>query len=75
MQKDFTIEAEVRLFAHWRTPATTEEKEAVNDRLGVIATSPNAETQYNPYEGKWEYTQPGTSPEYNPYSGEWEFEQ
>ena len=37
MEKDFTIEAEVRLFAHWHTPATPEEKEALNDRLGVIA--------------------------------------
>jgi len=38
MKKDFTIEAEVRLFAHWNTPATREEKEAVNDRLGVLAS-------------------------------------
>ncbi len=37
MKKDFTIEAEVRLFAHWTTSDTPEEKEAVNDRLGAIA--------------------------------------
>ena len=37
MKKDFTIEAEVRLFAHWHIPATPEEKEAVDDRLEVIA--------------------------------------
>ena len=37
MEKYFTIEAEVRLFANWNIPATWEEKEAVDDRLGVIA--------------------------------------
>ena len=41
MKKDFTIEVEVRLFAHWTTPMdSTEEwerRKAVNDRLGVIA--------------------------------------
>ena len=31
MEKNFTIEAEVRLFAHWNIPATPEEKEKVND--------------------------------------------
>ena len=41
MEKDFTIEAEARLFAHWATPAASPEEWArraeVNDRLGVTA--------------------------------------
>jgi hypothetical protein len=41
MKKDFTIEAEVRLFAHWNTPMDSpeewERRKAVDDRLGVIA--------------------------------------
>ena len=41
MKKDFTIEAEVRLFAHWHTPCKTpeewERRAEVDDRLGVIA--------------------------------------
>jgi hypothetical protein len=41
MKKDFTIEAEVRLFAHWDTPMDSSEewerRKAIDDRLGVIA--------------------------------------
>ena len=41
MKKDFTIEAEVRLFAHWPTavesPEEWKRRKAVNDGLGVIA--------------------------------------
>ena len=41
MKKDFTIEAEVRLFAHWPPPVESPEewdrRKAVDDRLGVIA--------------------------------------
>jgi hypothetical protein len=41
MKKDFTIEAEVRLFGHWTTPMDSpeewERRNAVDDRLGVIA--------------------------------------
>ena len=41
MEKDFTIEAEVRLFAHWSNAVESLEewdrRKAVNDRLGVIA--------------------------------------
>ena len=41
MKKDFTIEAEVRIFAHWPSAATSPEeqakREAIDDRLGVIA--------------------------------------
>jgi len=42
MDKDFTIEVEVRLFARWNTPMDSPEewdrRKAVNDRLGVIAS-------------------------------------
>jgi hypothetical protein len=45
MKKDFTIEAEVRLFAHWNTPMDSpeewERRKAVDDRLGVIACDLN----------------------------------
>jgi len=41
MEKNFTIEAEVRLFAHWPTavesPEEWDRRKAVDDRLGVIA--------------------------------------
>ena len=41
MKKDFTITAEVRLFAHWDKPCGSQEewerRKAVDDRLGVIA--------------------------------------
>jgi hypothetical protein len=41
MKKDFTITAEVRLFAHWDTPIDShkewERRKAVDDRLGIIA--------------------------------------
>ena len=41
MKKDFTITAEVKLFAHWNTPMDSpeewERRKAVDDRLGVIA--------------------------------------
>jgi hypothetical protein len=41
MDKDFTIDVEVRLIAHWNTPMDSpeewERRRAVNDRLGVIA--------------------------------------
>jgi hypothetical protein len=41
MKNDFTIEAEVRLFAHWNTPMDLpeewERRKAVNDMLGVVA--------------------------------------
>jgi hypothetical protein len=35
--KNFTIEAEVRLYPRWHVPVTPEEEEALDDRLGVIA--------------------------------------
>jgi hypothetical protein len=41
MKKDFTIDVEVRLLAHWNTPMDSpeewEKRKAVDDRLGVIA--------------------------------------
>ena len=41
MEKDFPIEAEVRLFAHWHNAAESSEeytkRVAIDDRLGVIA--------------------------------------
>jgi len=41
MKKDFIIEVEVRLFAHWNTPMDSpeewERRKAVDCRLGVIA--------------------------------------
>ncbi len=41
MKKDFTIDVEVNLVAHWPTPIDSpeewERRKAVDDRLGVIA--------------------------------------
>ena len=41
MKKDFTIDAEVRLFAHWPSAAKSPEEQAkrvaIDDKLGSIA--------------------------------------
>ncbi len=43
MDKNFTIDAEVRLFAHWHTVTETPEekakRESIDDRLGKLAVA------------------------------------
>ncbi len=59
MKKDFTIDVEVNLVAHWPTPIDSpeewERRKAVDDRLGAIVVSlEETVTSWHKAEVSWE---------------------